>query len=427
MKKIISLVLAAILCACTFSAFALVGHADTDAVLFVKQGGTGDGKTLETAMGDLGTAIETLAEDGGTIVISGTYDVTGSWCMTETTDGNKTHFSEPAHEGHINITGRHDGVNYKATLKFGKDNNYLLSGPTTIDYLTIDGSNTFLIAARYNELTIGYGVDVSAVRSGAYIVGGYNNKDVSAIDASTGINYAGEEERDGNINVGSGTWLYVVAQNRYLNTSRSKVTYKNTVTMNFFGDAVVEKLILGAYEGSVNEGGTTIVNVTDDAAVADVYTDTKRDADVGIDSFTINLRSEGASCFSVTSGLATETRELYYIDGCALYPSDADYAVKFTKTEKVDEFDDEMPTFEEKKIYSSDTQGGNQAGNQGTNDNQGSQNGGADTSDVTDAAGTTNNGTSMDTTTVIVIAAAAVAVILVAVTVVVIIKRRNAQ
>ena len=143
-KKWITAILTAILILSALVPLCVISAAGN--IRFVTAGGTGDGKTAASAMGDLADAIEELATDGGTIVIVGSYDLTTSSAFIGDKAGTLKIFSEPAHSGAVTITGSYDGVNYNGEIH-AKNGNY---------YYVVDLSNNYTQSGTfgYNQMGI---------------------------------------------------------------------------------------------------------------------------------------------------------------------------------------------------------------------------------------------------------------------------------
>lgn len=308
-KKILSILFVTIMAFTLLSPAAV--YADEN-VRYVAEGGTGDGRSVNSPIGDLADAIEDLATSGGTIVIVGEYDLAGSRAFIAGKNGTLIDFSEPVHSGAITITGKHGGMSYGGKLKANNDTHYCLSGDTKFEYISFEGSGgTYLFAARYNALTFGKEFDISTFTRGAYIIGGYNNGDVAAVDAETGMNYAGVEERDVNINIESGSFLYVIGLNRYLASSKNLISFENKVNINISGEALVERVFGGNYDNLILDGGDCTVNVSDDSCIMMLYTDNKLAAEGGLGSLTLNINSASAVVVEAKFGAYTKTELVF--------------------------------------------------------------------------------------------------------------------
>lgn len=93
MKKLLAIIMTAMMLLTCVSMFSFGAAAATN-VVYVKDGGTGDGTSADKATANLANAYSTLATSGGTIVICGTYDLAKAPGNTD----NK-YFVEPDHTG----------------------------------------------------------------------------------------------------------------------------------------------------------------------------------------------------------------------------------------------------------------------------------------------------------------------------------------
>lgn len=145
---------------------------DAAAVVYVTDGGTGNGATPEAPLGSLSAAYTALGDAGGTIVIMEKLTLTA-------------HFTEPAHTGAVTVTQEHGGVSYRQTDDHGlkvTNYRYFLNGPTTFEHITFRGSgqtgnNFLLFVAQFNPITMGEGIhcedfgDFSVIARGVSILG----------------------------------------------------------------------------------------------------------------------------------------------------------------------------------------------------------------------------------------------------------------
>lgn len=123
-------------------------------VIYLRDGGKGNGSTPDAPAGDLKAAFEAIGKNSdGVIVICGTYTP-------------KLPFTEPAHAGTVTITQSYNGKNYrkagteKNCLKVNSTNHYLLSGPTVFKDINIAVPSSWYIRARFNSLVFTGEVDV---------------------------------------------------------------------------------------------------------------------------------------------------------------------------------------------------------------------------------------------------------------------------
>lgn len=193
MKKFlfICLVLCALLCIGTFAA---------ENVVYISDGGTGDGTSATAPVATLGDAYAALGTDGGTIVVVGKVTIT-------------EHFTEPTHAGLVTVTQVYDGNDYRTGNDYGiniAQCRYIMNGDTTFKNMAFRGNsakqyNHVLIVAQFNYLVmdegvecIGYG-DYSVVAHGASILGGVQ----SGADKYNTI----ATDRDSHINIKSGEFI----------------------------------------------------------------------------------------------------------------------------------------------------------------------------------------------------------------------------
>ena len=182
--------------------------------LFVRQGASGDGKSIESPLGKITDAYYRLPEDGGVIVIIGGFVMEGN-------------YTEPLHSGKVTITQSWGGVDLSDGYAFstgGVARSFTLSGPTKFENMRFEtsGGVALMLVARYNPIEIGRGVvctgfaGTEAAKS-LTILGGYNR----TIDTS------GTGAGDADITVRSGSGIFIASQNRYVtNTSTRSASIK---------------------------------------------------------------------------------------------------------------------------------------------------------------------------------------------------------
>ncbi len=152
----------------------------TDGVVFVADGGFGDGLSPFHPVGNLEDAFTALGDEGGTVVLIGetTLPINMTWKIS----ASHASFQEPMHTGKVLVTSVYDGADYRekgAKLIFDGNMHYRLSGPTTFDGIVVDtvgNPATNLIAARYNPLVFGEDCKMlKTVRDNyqLWVVGGY--------------------------------------------------------------------------------------------------------------------------------------------------------------------------------------------------------------------------------------------------------------
>ena len=313
MKKFWLFLSLLLLCAICITA---VGAADK--VVYLADGGTGDGTSASTPVGTLTDAYNVLGTDGGTIVICGTYSLSASVLV-------------PEHTGTVTITCKYGDVDYRETngANFYEPGSYVLrlNGPTVIDgvkFVIVSGKSPW-IAAHFHDLTIG--ADVSMVNASGktakqlrIVGGGYGN------DAVKNLILAKGESSTLDIRGGSfyGITLFTV--------NTGGLTHEGTVNIRISGSTSLTALWLGVYNYTTMAGGSN-VTLEDTVSIENLYmegskTDMYLNGDSVInvsDSVTIkNLKNYG------WEGPYTDTLHIIG-DSVALPESYADYFDVITK------------------------------------------------------------------------------------------------
>ena len=212
MKKYIGIFAAMLLCALlALSAFA------AETVVYVNDGGTGDGSSASAPLGNMTEAISKIA-NGGKVVIVDTYT-----CPDE--------YHEPTHKGNITISGG------KYIFTNGSYNRWFLEGPgsTTFENITFEygEGSTSLFLAQFFPLTFGEGV-VTPADGKVYVVGGYQyNQDGVMSDAP-------KYDADSHITIKSGTYWAVSG------FSRGSSTEEYTGTSHIVVDGGTISTVYGA-------------------------------------------------------------------------------------------------------------------------------------------------------------------------------------
>ncbi len=170
--------------------------APVSAVLHVKAGGEGDGSTSDTPMADIGKAFRLLSEAGGEIIVYGKYELSASSCHDKTWEA----FVEPVHKGKITVSG------VDAFLVCKENYRYYTSGKTEFKNIGISGSGALIIAARFNPLIMGEGINIVGCSDGVFLIGGYNGSNSGLTDEALGKNSY--------IEIKSGTYKFVSGYNK---------------------------------------------------------------------------------------------------------------------------------------------------------------------------------------------------------------------
>ncbi len=240
MKKLTAILLSVLMLLplCLVGGGMAVSSSATTNVVYVEDGGSGDGSSATAPYGSLTDAYNALGDEGGRIVICGTYSLSAN-------------FTEPSHAGEVVISQLHDDVDYRTggaltTGSYGI--RYILNGPTTFENIKITGSNYLLFIAQNNPITMGDGITCegftySKISNGVTVLGGRQYD----VYPETDRGY------DTHINIKSGKFI-VVGMNRQMHEACT-----GTANINISGGEIVT-----LYGGSVNAGSTknSTINVT---------------------------------------------------------------------------------------------------------------------------------------------------------------------
>ena len=228
-----------------FCALLLIGAAAAEQVVYVSDGGNGDGTSASAPLGDLAAAYNALGDAGGRIVLVGTYTLNG-------------HLVEPAHAGLVTLTQEIGGTSYRTADGAGllcNGKRYVQNGPTAFENITLRGlgaetvkNNGAIFVAQFHPITIGEGVvcadfgNYAAASNGATIVGGTQN----GADKYNSLT----DDLDSHITVKSGKF--------------NIVAFSRQVSRDFTGMAHID--ISGGevpilYFGSINNGTGGAANV----------------------------------------------------------------------------------------------------------------------------------------------------------------------
>ena len=239
--------------------FAVAVSAAGNTVVYVKDGGTGDGSSAEQATSSLTTAHSNLdLSKDCTVVICGPYTQSVTWV-----------WSGGDYKGSVTYTSVYDGVDYRATAgacyQF-KAVRFVCFGDTRFENLDFvcTGTNMLLIG-QFNPVTIGEGVTMSgdsmtggAIAKSFCILGGYQSGQ-STPPASS--------DKDANITVLSGSSLYIVPFSRSVADSN----YTGTANVTIGGSANVKTLHLSMAGPDGAVGGDVKVTLEGNANVDMVY------------------------------------------------------------------------------------------------------------------------------------------------------------
>ncbi len=211
----------------TFSVFA----AD---VVYLKDGGNGNGSSPENAFGDMADAFAALPY-GGTIVVAGDY----TFATSANYDAALPGFTSPAADGTVTITGEYGGTDFGARLICANGSRYVCTANTTFENITFyNGSNkTFVISGRFFDLTFGKGCKMEKIE--VHVIGG--------LDHTNGVISVPDDDysKDSHVTVLGGTIAELTGLGRNVGKN-TMANYTGTAYITIGGEGVVNKLF-GAY------------------------------------------------------------------------------------------------------------------------------------------------------------------------------------
>ncbi len=190
-----------------FASFGTVGSYAP--VVFVRDGGTGNGLSAASPLGDINTAYSKLAGNGGTIVICGQYTMTGT-------------VTEPGHDAPVTLTQKYNGTDYRSVGKLstgGAIRKYELNGVFKLENISIEGGSNagLFMIAQYNLLTVGegvktYGFSGEMMSDSLNLIGGFNS-------STTPLRHG---SGDSQIVVHSGNGMTIAGMNRYMTNTHQR-------------------------------------------------------------------------------------------------------------------------------------------------------------------------------------------------------------
>ncbi len=261
-------------------------------VVYVKDGGSGNGSSASAPVGTLTDAFNALGDEGGTIVVCGVCTISEQ-------------FIEPAHTGKVTVTSKYNSVNYatKSSAAVEFYNNYYISGPTVFNYITLractDGTKTHPyngIFGRANNFTLGTSVTTEL------------GEGCSTYLSIIGGSYATYKNKAPTITIKSGTWQRVRG-----GASKSGGTNYD-INMVINGGTFIERIVLSSAAASIpssytsgalcSHNGDIKLTVTDGTFVGGIFA-TAHLVDDDIFSGDVAITLNGGT-FYETIGVAAE-------------------------------------------------------------------------------------------------------------------------
>ena len=212
-------------------------------VVYVKDGGTGDGSSASSPLGSMLDAYNVLGTDGGTIVVCGVCTVGVQ------TDAADDIFYAPAHTGKVTVTSKYNSVDYasKSGARLDFYDGYCFNGPAEFNNITLracnDSVNCYFFG-KYKDMTFGAGIK-SELADGC-------TQYLSIIGGS----YKSAKNVTANITIKSGTWYRLVGGSTTGGSSNANLN------INISGGTFIFKTVLaslGSHSGNIAckiSGGT---------------------------------------------------------------------------------------------------------------------------------------------------------------------------
>ena len=239
-------------------ALSLCASAAGSTVVYLADGGTGDGSSASSPVGSLTDAYNALdLEKDCTVVISGVFT-------------QKEYFVYgKEYGGSVTFTSVYGGVDYRtggAAYEF-EPNRFVLFGETTFENMDFKALGTnLLVVAQHHPVTVGKGVTITGdakkltgatVARSFCILGGYQSGQSNPPKVS---------DKDTNITVLSGSKIYIVAFSRSIAGE-----FTGTANIKIGGDADVSVLHCSAAYPDGIKVGKTKVEITGSAKVGVLY------------------------------------------------------------------------------------------------------------------------------------------------------------
>ncbi|MBQ7661204.1 MAG: D-alanyl-D-alanine carboxypeptidase family protein [Clostridia bacterium] len=249
MKKLCFLFAVLLLSALLFA----LPTAAADPVVYLANGGDGDGSSAAAPLGSLNSAYAALGDGGGTIVVCGAYTI-----------GNTSTIQLPSHTGKVTFTSLYDDVDYReggAELTFNGTSFAAFNGPTDFDDLNMHVTGSAAgICANFNDMTIGHGVEILGAKAATYymyLIGGPNNNSAVA-PLAAGKTF--------HLSVYSGKFHTMSGFSR----SNANASHLGTAVVTIGGDADVSAFCGGPLSTGA-KGGTAVIHLEDAAAIKTFY------------------------------------------------------------------------------------------------------------------------------------------------------------
>ena len=295
MKKRLSLIIAAVLCLIAAMTMTVAADEPADSsdkigkmtVVYLRDNGTGDGSDYANAVGTLEDAymMLDLSKDCTIVVCDKFTQINPDFNIGE----------ENKYTGKVTITSCYGGYDYRTIgAKFEFDPfRFHCWGETAFEYIEFYTPKTnMLVFGQHNPVTVGEEVKISGdqmtggtVAKAFCIVGGWQKPRTN----STAV-VPMEDNRDTNITVMSGEFIYIIPFSRELGGN----TYMGTAHVKVGGNAKVS-VLHGTAVGTNTFVGNLDLEITDNAYIKNFYGSTN--PGVVVKSVNMNWKSGTIDAF----------------------------------------------------------------------------------------------------------------------------------
>ena len=267
-----------------------------DTVIYVCDGGTGDGTTDAAPLGNLADAYAALGDNGGTIVICGSYDLSSTV--------STGFFIEPAHTGRITVTQKYNDIDYREggnTVYVTKGSRWALGGEIEIENVSFknDGGKYILFVAQCNPITFGEGIEANgftygSLASSVAVLGGFQNGFAAQADGSM------KTDLGSDITINSGKYI-VVGMSRQITAATATFTGDVNITIN--GGEIVK-----IYAGCANAGshtGKINISITGGKITSTILTNTSDANFTSADATVVITGGDFSACTGIVGAAGT--------------------------------------------------------------------------------------------------------------------------
>ena len=283
-------------------------YAETDdgnTVVYLADGGKGNGSSADSPVGGLTAAYDALdLSKDCTVVLCGKFTQTANFTRTA------------SYTGSVTLTSVYGGTDYRKTNNAVYEVNnkrFYLFGETTFERMNFNVTGDFMLTiAQHNKITVGEGVSITGsklsggtVAKAFSILGGYQD------GASTAANTL-----DTDITVLSGSKIYIVA---FARGNKGAPSYTGTAHIKIGGDAEVSTLHLTGVDRNNVKYGKTMVEITDKAKIGAIYGATQQ---VTADAFELTWRSGTIGAYEPVCS-ATPKASIDFANGTTLHAAAA--------------------------------------------------------------------------------------------------------